>query len=342
MDNPCVSIVLPVQNEEEYLPQCLDSILEQTLKDWELIAVNDGSIDQTVRILNAYARNDRRIKVTNNPGSGLGTALNHGISISNAELIARMDGDDLMEPKRLEMQISYLDKKPNLDLVSCQSHHFPKALKNTRKGYQLYVHWTNQIISPDDHRKNRFIDCMFAHPAVTFRKNLVRKYGGYREGNFPEDFELWLRWMSEGIAMEKIPHILHQWRDHPQRASRTSPKYSPHAFHEIKAKYLKLWLLNEPELKERKIVCWGAGRVARKFSSLLEQEKINISGYIDLDPKKIGQSIASVPILSIEQLPSPKKCFVLILVGARGAREKISRYLKDFGFELGKDFIALF
>lgn len=342
MDCPLVSIIIPFRNEEKYLPECLDSILGQTLTNWELILINDHSDDQSTKILDEFVQYDRRGRVLQNPGRGLVSALNHGINNSQAGMIARMDGDDIMKPKRLEIQVGHLQKNKNIDLISCQTQHFPRSLKRQRKGYERYVDWTNNILTFEDHLLNRFIDCPMAHPSVTFRKSIIQKFGGYKEGEFPEDFELWLRWISEGIRMEKLPYILHKWRDHPGRASRTDSRYQSARFQEIKAKYVKLWLEKEAHVNKRRIICWGAGKVARKFTRLLIENKIKLSAFIDLDPKKVGRLVADIPVLSIDNLPTPEECFVFILVGTWGARGQISAYLKENGFIQGKDFLPLF
>ena len=341
MHKPLVSIVMPCRNEEKYLPVCLDSIQRQTLRNWELIIINDHSHDQSAKILENFLKIEKRGRVLHNPGNGLVSALNLGINHSQSEMIARMDADDIMEPQRLEMQVKHLQKNAHIELVSCQSQHFPKPIQKQRKGYQVYVDWTNQILTPEDHCINRFVDCPLAHSSVIFRKSLIQKFGGYQDGEFPEDFELWLRWMSHGIKMEKLPHTLLKWRDHPERTSRTDSRYQPVRFNEIKAKYVKLWIEKEAHLNKRKIVCWGAGKIARKLSKLLIKNEIRISAFIDLDPKKIGRSNTEIPILSIDQLPPPDKCFVFILVGSRGAREQIFSYLSDKGFMAGKDFMPL-
>lgn len=341
MSPPDVSIILPVRNAERYLSQCLDSVDRQTLKSWELVAVNDGSIDQSLEILHHYAKCDSRVLLLNNPGKGLASALNYGIQHANAKMIARMDADDLMHPQRLEIQFTYLEQKPEVDLVSSRVAHFPKAHKKIRKGYEVYVDWTNTIITAEEHLMNRFVDSPFAHPSVTFRKSIVEKFGGYREGNFPEDFELWLRWMGAGVMMEKIPRVLLEWRDHPQRASRTDSRYHQLAFQKIKAEYVNLWLKNEADLNGRRIYGWGAGRVARKFAGHLTREGIKLSGLIDLDLQKIGKRMNGLPVLSIKSLPPAKECFILILLGARGKREEISEYLTMKGFIPGRDFLPL-
>ena len=338
---PQVSIVLPVRNEEKFLEECLKSILQQTLTHWELIAVDDHSTDESHQILETFAQEDSRVRIFKNPGNGISDCLNFAIYLAKSSLIARMDGDDLMEPKRLEIQVDHLDKNKKVGLIASQVEPFPKAIKTKRKGYELYVQWTNEILTPGEHSINRFVDCPFAHPSIIFRKSLIDCYGGYANGIFPEDFELWLRWMGHGVVMEKLPQVLLKWRDHPKRASRTKLSYAPSAFQKVKAKYLRQWLEEEFTLGKRIILCWGAGRVAREFFSLLKKEGIKISGFIDPDPKKINKQIATLPIMPIEQIPSPKQCFILILAGARGVRKKTAEYLQEHGYVVGHDFLPL-
>ena len=338
---PQVSIVLPVRNEEKFLEECLKSILQQTLTHWELIAVDDHSTDESHQILETFAQRDSRVRIFKNPGNGISDCLNFAIYLAKSSLIARMDGDDLMEPKRLEIQVDHLDKNKKVGLIASQVEPFPKAIKTQRKGYELYVQWTNEILTPGEHSINRFVDCPFAHPSIIFRKSLIDCYGGYANGIFPEDFELWLRWMGHGVVMEKLPQVLLKWRDHPKRASRTNLSYAPSAFQKVKAKYLRKWLEEEFTIGDRSILCWGAGRVAREFFSLLKKEGIKISGFIDPDPKKINKQIATLPIIPIERIPSPKQCFILILAGARGVRKKTYKYLQEHGYVLGNDFLHL-
>ena len=134
MHKPLVSIVMPCRNEEKYLPVCLDSIQRQTLRNWELIIVNDHSHDQSAKILEDFLKIEKRGRVLHNPGNGLVSALNLGINHSQSEMIARMDADDIMEPQRLEMQVEHLQKNTHIELVSCQSQHFPNQYKNKEKG----------------------------------------------------------------------------------------------------------------------------------------------------------------------------------------------------------------
>ena len=224
MHKPLVSIVMPCRKRREISTCLLRFYSETNTQELELIIVNDHSHDQSAKILENFLKIEKRGRVLHNPANGLVSALNLGINHSQSEMIARMDADDIMEPQRLEMQVEHLQKNTYIELVSCQSQHFPKPIQKQRKGYQVYVDWTNQILTPEDHCINRFVDCPLAHSSVIFRKSLIQKFGGYQDGEFPEDFELWLRWMSHGIKMEK--HTLLKWRDHPERTSRTDSPLS--------------------------------------------------------------------------------------------------------------------
>lgn len=330
-----------MRNESPHLRDCLESIQGQSFGNWELLAVDDHSQDQSLAILDSFACKDSRIRVLHNPGSGLVDALNYGISSSRFELIARMDADDLMTPKRLELQVAFLKKHPSCGLVASKVHHFPSSSGNARRGFELYAEWTNELVSWDDLWLNRFVDCTFAHPSVLFRRRIVSGCGAYRNGSFPEDFELWLRWMQAGVKMAKIDKHLLYWRDHQGRTSRNSDRYSKESFQRVKAEYLGYWLAQSKVSSGRRILVWGAGKVAGKFTKILLHAKIGVSGLVDPDPKKKGMRINGLAVDSIDSIPSPKKCFVLILAGARGVRAQIKQFLDERGFHNGQDYLAL-
>src|SRR2546425_6870649 len=96
-----------------------------------------------------------------------------------------------------------------------------------------------------------------------FRRELLNKHGGYREGDFPEDYELWLRWLDAGVTMAKVPRVLLTWNDAPERLSRTDRRYDVEAFYRCKAFYLARWLKRHVDAS-RPLLVWGAGRPTRK------------------------------------------------------------------------------
>ncbi|MGL4597382.1 MAG: glycosyltransferase family 2 protein, partial [Bacteroidia bacterium] len=206
----------------------------------------------------------------------------------------------------------------------------------TQAGYAHYIHWMNGICSATDIALNRFIESPLAHPSVMFRKTLIAQYGNYREGNFPEDYELWLRWLEAGVRMEKIETYLLDWNDLPTRLSRTDKRCDPDSFYALKNHFLLRYL--EDRVRGRCVWLCGAGRLARKHSKSL-REKIAIAGFIDIDPKKIGRTVENYPIIGLDELSNASENYVISYVGNRNAREWIAEELTKKNFVLGDDFI---
>ena len=329
---PLVSIVMPVRNAGDTLQAAIDSLTAQTLKAWECIAVNDNSDDGTAAILTAAAARDKRIVPVISRGSGIVDALNTGIATASAPVIGRMDADDISLPARLERQYGHLLENPGTGLVSCLVEHGGSARRQA--GYARYVTWINTLITHDEIALNRFVESPLVHPSVMFRKKLIDAFGGYRNGNFPEDYELWLRWLEAGVRMEKVPEELFYWTDRDDRLSRTDTRYAFMAFYGIKTGYLARWLAqNNPHHPD--VVVWGAGRTTRKRVELLQQTGIRVTRYIDINPDREDTVIHGIPVSMPEGLPPPHKCFVLSYVGSAGARELIANELEKKGFIAG-------
>ncbi len=117
---PAVSVVMPLYNARRHLASALDSVLAQTFTDFEIIAVDDGSRDDTLDLLRQYESRDPRVRVLSRPNTGIVGALNDGMRLARADLIARMDGDDLCLPDRFEKQVAYLQQHPDCVLVGSQ------------------------------------------------------------------------------------------------------------------------------------------------------------------------------------------------------------------------------
>jgi len=331
---PKVSIILPFKNSSGTISECITSILRQNLNHWELIAIDDHSTDSSFSMVEAFCKVDKRITILKNPGDGIVDSLNFGIKKANTLLIARMDADDIMHPKRLLLQVERLEEKRELGLISCLVNHVAIGDHDTR-GYQKYVHWINKICSTREISLNRFIESPFAHPSVVFRRELVSEYGGYRKGDFPEDYELWLRFLNEGVQMEKVNNYLLDWRDSKQRTSRTGSNYKLDAFQNLKSIYLKKWIeKNVPSNKS--IQVWGAGKFAKQQIKYLKRIGISIEYIYDIDSNKI---VNRVNVLHINQIPNPDQNFILCLIGKDGARGKIAEFLSKKGYIIEKDFI---
>jgi len=332
-----ISILLPFYNARSTLPACLRSIQEQTLENWELVAVDDDSSDGSREWLQQFARRDTRIRLISNPGKGLVSALNHGLQHCSSELVARMDADDIMRPRRLEMQLAHFQGSPALTLSATQARLFPENL--IRAGYREYMRWQNLCCSPTDIANQIYIESPFAHPTVCFRKAAVEGIGGYRDGMFPEDYDLWLRIFHSGHVMEKINQVLLDWRESPGRLSRTDPRCSRESFDRLKAKYLA----RDPRFLEHRdnFVIWGAGRKTRRRCCHLLDQGFQPRAWVDIDPAKIGNTLQGVPVVGMQWLRHNPASFVLIYVTNHGARDEIAAALTAMGFSWGKGFLPV-
>lgn len=334
---PEVSIIMPVKNAETHLVRAINSIRSQSYKDWELMVVDDNSNDASYQLAETQGGKDPRIRLIQNSDPGIAHALNRGIALSAGGYIARMDADDVSHPDRLHEQVKFLNERPEIGLVGTQVNFLGD--RDQHAGYAAYVDWTNELVSWNDIRMNRYVESPFAHPSVMFRRSLVSANDApYQQGNFPEDYELWLRWMDAGIQMEKIKSPLLDWYDPPGRLSRMDPRYSPDSFYRTKAKYLAKWLKKERFI-DRPIWIWGAGRITRKRAQFIEDHGIQFSGYLDIDPRKTNPDLNGIPVLQPDQLDLSKKPFIISYVGSRGAREKIKSFLISKGLQEEHDFI---
>lgn len=333
---PSVSILLPVHNAATTLPACLASIADQTLDDYELIAVDDGSGDGSAALLRRAAESDRRVRLLSPGRIGLVAALAHGLAAAQAPLVARMDADDLMHPERLQRQVALFDADPGLDLVACQVALF--ADTPIQAGYREYVRWQNLCLSAADIAEQIYVESPFAHPSVMFRRETVLRLGGYRDGPFPEDYDLWLRMHAAGCRMVKLPRVLLHWREWPQRTSRTDPRCAREAFDRLRADYLA----RDPRLHgPRGMAIWGAGRRTRQRARHLLDRGVRPLAWIDIDPRKIGNIVWDVPVRPERWLDQPLPPFVLVYVASHGAREEIGGKLARFGYRRGRDYLCV-
>ena len=329
--NPTVSVLLPYRNAENTLRDAIRSILGQSFTDFEVLLVDNQSDDEGARIAREMAELDPRIVLLHEPEVGIVHALRRGLSLARAPFIARMDADDISYPERLEVQYRFLAENPETGLVASQVD----FEGNTEaKGIQAYVDWSNRLLSQQQIQLNRFVDAPLVHPSVMFRIKLLKAHGSYQQGDFPEDFELWLRWMEAGVGFEKIARPLLCWQDHPGRLTRGSERYRPEAFYRIKALYLNRWLqAHNPFYPE--VVIWGAGRKSRQRSAMLEDQGCQIKAYIDIKADKTSTR----PCIYYREIAAPGQYFVLSYVANQGQREKIRKFLMGKGYVEGVHFL---
>lgn len=334
---PRVSVLMPAFEAGATVDAAVRSILEGTFEDLELICVDDGSTDDTPARLAALAAQDPRVRVVRRPHQGLVAALNHGLGLCRAPLVARMDADDLCAPERLARQVARIDAEPDLALVSCRVRIRARDERGAEVpaagGMQRYEAWLNGIRAPEAIAAARFVESPIAHPTVLARREVFA--GGYRDGDLPEDYDLWLRRLGEGARFAKCEEALVTWFDGRARATHTDPRYRPEAFRALKLEHLRAGPLRDRD----EVVVWGTGPVGKGWLRELPGVGVRVPIAVDLDPRKVGQRIHGARVVHPEALVEAREGrVVLVAVGVAGAREEIRGWLEARGAHEGRDF----
>lgn len=206
MTDPAISIVISIYNDARFIEESINSLLQQTERNFEIVAVNDGSTDSSAEILQQLCRKDNRIRVLTQENQGLTRALINGCNASRGEFIARQDGDDWSHPQRLLKQLEILRDNPEVAFVGCWAEGV------TKEGTPL-----ERVERPQDAdqatRALRFErQGPPAHGTIMFRRSVYEAVGGYRpEFYFSQDSDLWLR-MAEVGRIYYVPEVLYYYR----------------------------------------------------------------------------------------------------------------------------------
>lgn len=328
-EKPMISVLLPAYNAQDTIRQAIGSLQRQTLEDFEIVAVDDGSTDQTGPILDDTR--DPRLRVIHIPHSGLIPALNVGLAECRGELIARMDADDYCHPERLRLQSEFMAAHPEVSVCGCLVRSFPRNY--VKAGFLRYESWLNSLIAHEEIVRDIFVESPLAHPSVIMRANELRALGGYRDMGWPEDYDLWLRYFMAGKRFGKVPETLLFWRESERRLTFTDSRYSVENFLRLKAHFLA-------KLTTRPVIVWGAGMIGRRLIKHLVREGVQPIAVIDIDPKKIGGHTRGIPVVSPEELANHPDAFVISAVGSEGARDIIRDHLTGIGRRESADFIC--
>ena len=212
---PSVSVIMPVYNTEAYLAHAVQSVLSQTFKDFEFIILDDGSIDNSVHIVQEFAEHDDRIRFFPLEHRGYVSLLRRGLNHARGEFVARMDSDDISEPQRFEKQIAYLREHPEIvalgSRVTLIDPYGSRVEKPTHK-------ITHEEIEAE---LLNGVGWALVHPTVMMRRDALVNVGGYREDlAVSEDLDLFLR-LAEVGKLENLPDVLLQYRQHLQSVNYT-------------------------------------------------------------------------------------------------------------------------
>jgi glycosyltransferase involved in cell wall biosynthesis len=323
-----ISVLLPAKDASATLGEALAGVLAQrAAPPFEVICVDDASVDSTPELLAEAARKDPRVRVLRGGGRGLVAALNLGLSQCRGEWIARMDADDRVHPDRLHLQVEMLARDASLGAAGSLVHCFPRPLS---AGLARLEGWLNQTVSKEQCRKARFIEAPLVHPSATFRREALQQ--GWEDHGWAEDWDLLLRLVERGWELAKVPEVLLEWRDSPARLTRTGAAYSEEAMFRLRAHYLA-----RGPLGGRPFDIWGAGPTGKRLARELERHRLRPRAFYDVDRSK--RIARGRPVLGERDLPPPGEALVLCAVGAIGAREEIRAVLEGRGYVEERDFL---
>ncbi|HIP25042.1 MAG TPA: glycosyltransferase family 2 protein, partial [Archaeoglobus profundus] len=233
--NPLISIVMSVYNGEKYLVESMESILDQTYRNFEFIIIDDGSTDSSLQIIQSYREKDNRIILISRENKGLPYSLNEGIRLSKGKYIARMDADDISLPRRLEEQIIFMEKNRDIGICGCSILDLDTNSKWILTSYDKRLKVELLFLSA------------FAHPSVMIdRKMMIENNLFYNETFFQsQDFELWTR-MAEHTKFANLKTPLLRYRILEDSISRVADK-------NIEERYLVIKSIFEIYLKQMDI-----------------------------------------------------------------------------------------
>ena len=330
---PRVSILLPVWNAADTLATALRSIQRQTERDWECVVVDDGSTDESPSIAVDFARADPRFRLERREHSGLIPTLNAGIAFCTAPLVARMDADDWMHRDRLRRQRARLDSAKELEAVGCFVRIFPR--ESLSEGRRAYEGWLSSLGDRQAIWRDRFIECPIAHPTLMIRRARLEALR-YRDRGWPEDYDLILRLLRAGPVIGMLPDRLHGWRDHPDRLSRSDPRYDLDRFTDCRA-----WHLSRDFLGDREAyVLWGYGRTGRALRNSLSRHGHTPASIVEVHPRRIGNRIHGAPVIEPNALMSQAPYPIIVSVAGSGPRGEIRAALDRMGFTEGLDYVC--
>jgi glycosyltransferase involved in cell wall biosynthesis len=297
LSKPEISVILPVHNGQQYLKEAIESILNQTFPDFELIVINDGSTDSSESIILDYK--DSRIKYLRQENAGVGATLRKGCALANGTYIARMDADDICFPQRFEVQKAYLDYNPKTVLVSNAVVYIDQSGNSIGRSFPYTSGYAiNKILK---------IGSPICHPGVMMRKSAYESTGGYKGFKLLEDLCLWIELSKHG-SLHNIRTPLMKYRILNTSVSRSITNDQYKIFIEMLDKMLFEGTINDREIFEfnrmfemaEKETMKNNGRKVNEINSNITNSKTETLLYNLFSGLRLSESITEFIICKIK------------------------------------------
>jgi len=313
-----ISILMPAKNAEPFLTDCIESIIKQTETNWELVAVDDGSSDSSHQTLLEFSKADSRITVLKNHGSGIIDALRLAYSKSNGQFITRMDADDRMASHKLETLKRNLKSSGQGSLAVAQVKYFSES--ELGDGYKRYESWLNGLTATGCNYQDIYKECVIPSPCWMVHRNDLDKCDGFNPDTYPEDYDLCFRFYREKLNVIPCTEVLHHWRDHQNRSSRTDDNYADNRFLELKVN----WFLELDHNPNETLVLWGAGAKGKSIAKLLRARDVPFK-WLCNNPNKIGHEIYGIEMESTAAIELSEQTQTIVAVANQQQQNEIDQ-----------------
>lgn len=334
---PEISVLVAAHQAAANIGQALQSVCEQSFKDWECVVVDDGSTDHTVEIVEDFVARDARFHLLRQEHSGVVTARNLGIELCCGRYISIFDADDSMHPLRLGTQCLALDQMPAVDAIGCHVRYEPR--EDCGEGRLQYEAWLNQQFTAEDIRRDCFIEMPVGHPTLMFRANVLRKLQ-YRDMGWPEDWDLLLRTLHQGHEIGMCPEVMHQWNLSTSSLSAVHESYTTQAFLKCRAHFLAHSFLKE----ESEYSLIGYGNTGKALRKAMRKHGKTCTKIYELHPDRIGQNIEGAAVVHQKDIAQVNAQGIaqkiLVSVAGADARKKIREVLAAKQYRDGDHFVC--
>ena len=331
MRESLVSILTPFKNVSSYIEDCLDSILNQSYTNWELIIINDHSTDDSNEIVESYAMKDVRIKHFQNNGNGIIDALRLAFSKSSGSYITRMDSDDIMAKNKLEVMVNQLKEYGKQHVALGLVKYFSDV--GISDGYAKYEAWLNKLTKTGQNYTEIYKECVIASPCWMIHRDNLIACDAFNPNRYPEDYDLTFRFYKHGFKCIPSNELLHFWRDYSTRTSRTHEHYAQNYFLDIKLHYF----LELDYDASRPLTLWGAGFKGKTIAKRLVEHKIDFHWICD-NKNKIGKDIYGVKLQAFEALKQIVQPQTIVTVANDDEQKDIVNYFDALDMKHVEDY----
>jgi glycosyltransferase involved in cell wall biosynthesis len=300
-------------------------VIDQTYQNWELIAVNDHSSDETPTILQEYADKDSRIKVFHSVGHRLIPTLQEGYTQATGTLINRMDSDDIMPDYKIQVLVDEWFKYGKGTVIAGGTQHFVDE-GVVGDGFVRYEKWLNEVARTCTHYQEIYQECVIPSHCWIIHKEDFDTAEAFNPLIYPEDYDLCFRFYRLGLKVIGINKILHYWRDRSNRISRTWEEYKDNRYFDMKLRFF--YELDRD--RSRPLVLWGAGRNGKDMAKLIQSYDDTFHWVCDND-RKIGKDIYDVRLQHYEEINDIDNPQIMIVVTSPDGKKEIKELLESWG-----------